>query len=491
MTDAREDVERLSARVLAPLPDHDSGDAGDDPKHGIRFAALKEEVQKLSGNDYERVSELAAERLAHEGKDLRVLGYLCLAELHQRGLAGLREGLGAVHAAVNQYWETIHPQRLQGRVSALEWLAHDRMVAFLDLAGDREDRNSLKGVQHALEALGEALAERLDVPPSFRPLRDWTEARLATSRAAENRQRAAQKEKHDEAAKPASERDLNRQLKSALDYLRKEGEWRRMVGLARAWKWSGLDALAAEAGVTQIQPPRPQALDAVRAKLDQGAWDDAFIACENAFLEPGGHLAMCIQAWADQAAMEMGRPDIARAIRAATADLLTRVPDLPQLRFADEQPMVPPDIAKWLAGVRGVDASEANEPDLVQRLGDARTAVRAEGLGAAMRLLDVVACRNDRERALLTLGRAKVCIDAGRSDLALPLLDELDTDMERRGITRWDPEFALEVWRTMQLALRHPPKGGAALGRDEIRQRMAALKARVALTDVEAAAGFQ
>ncbi|SEP03123.1 TssA family type VI secretion system protein [Aquisalimonas asiatica] len=491
MTEARDETDTLQARVLAPLPDHDPGAAGDDPKHGVRFAGLKEEVQKLSGNDFERVSELATEVLTQEGKDLRVLGYLCLAELHQRGLAGLRDSLDTVRAAVNQYWESIHPQRLQGRVSALEWLANDRMVAFLDLAGDRDDKDTLEGVQHALDALGEALAERLDAPPSFRPLRDWLEARLATSRAAENRQRAAQKEKQDEAAKPASERDLSRQLRSALDYLRKEGEWRRMVGLARAWKWAGLDTLAAEGGVTQIQSPRPQALDAIRVKLDEGAWDDAFIACENAFLEPGGHLAMGIQAWADQAAVEMGRPDIARAIRAATADLLSRLPDLPQLRFADEQPMVPPDIAKWLAGVRGGDTSDGDEPDLAQRLGHARTAVRTEGLGAAMRLLDAVACRSDRERAALALGRAKVCVDAGRSDLALPLLDELDRDMEQRGIARWDPEFALDVWRTMQLALRHPPKGGAAMGREEIRQRMAALKARVALTDVEAAAGFQ
>lgn len=491
MTDASDDLHSLAARVLAPLPDHDPGSAGDDPKHGVRFASLKDEIQKLSGNDYQRVSELAVELLTHEGKDLRVLGYLCLAELHERGLSGLHAGLEAMHAAVAEYWETIHPRRLQGRVSALEWLVNDRMIAFLDLAGDRDDSESLEGVRQALDVLAVALAERLDVPPSFRPLRDWVEGRQAASRAAENRQRATQKEKQEEAAKPASERDFNRQLRSALDYLRKEGEWCRMVAIARAWKWSGVDALASEGGVTRVQAPRPQALDAIRRKLDEGAWDDAFLACENAFLEPGGHLAISIQAWADQAAVEMGRTDIAHTIRSATAELLVRLPDLPQLRFADEQPMAPPDIAKWLAGVRHGDNDGSDEPDFAQRLGDARTAVRTEGVGAAMRLLDAVPCRSDRERAALTLGRAKVCVDAGRSDLALPLLDELDADLEQRGLTRWDPGFALDVWRTMQLALRNPPKGGAAMGREEIRQRMAALKARVALTDVEAAAGFQ
>ncbi len=66
---------------------------GEDPGYDDDFQRMREEVNKLSGADAERVVQLAEKLLTHTCKDLRVATYYLWARLQKDGEAGLADGL--------------------------------------------------------------------------------------------------------------------------------------------------------------------------------------------------------------------------------------------------------------------------------------------------------------------------------------------------------------------------------------------------------------
>lgn len=59
--------------------------------------------------DWAEVRTLAT-RLLGRTKDIRPAVYVTRAELAQGGLAGFRRGMDLMHALLDRYWETVHPQ---------------------------------------------------------------------------------------------------------------------------------------------------------------------------------------------------------------------------------------------------------------------------------------------------------------------------------------------------------------------------------------------
>ncbi len=59
--------------------------------------------------DWKDVRDRALD-LAKRTKDLRILLYLTVAQTRLAGMPGLRDGLKALHATVEKYWDTLHPQ---------------------------------------------------------------------------------------------------------------------------------------------------------------------------------------------------------------------------------------------------------------------------------------------------------------------------------------------------------------------------------------------
>ncbi|ABM60956.1 TssA family type VI secretion system protein [Halorhodospira halophila] len=482
----------LPGRVLAAL-DGDA-DVGADPRHGERFARLREAVQRLGGADFAQVAEDAAVLLEQEAKDLRVLGYLCLAELQERGLEGFRAALAALHGALAAFGERIHPQRDGGRRAAIEWLSERRMLALLDRAAGRDDPEQLRALEAELDRLGAELERLWSDPPGLRPLRNWVQERqtavaVATERTAPTQPGAREDDRSP--GPPRSGQELGRRLREALDFLRSEGEWLAMTALARAWRWGRLGPLSADDGRLRIEPPRQVALTAIRRHVDEGAWEAAYLAAESAFLEPGGHLQLEIQAVAERSATAMGRDDIAAYIRAAAAELLQRHPALPDLRFSDGSPLVPPGQVAWVADRVGTgdESPWREEGETPVQLGEALALMRSEGLAAALRQIDATPQRSGRERCAQELVRARLCLDAGYPELARARLELLAAEIERRGLDEWDPESTLAVWRELALALQASERDGQ-LDREQVARRLLALRHRVARADLEAAIAF-
>lgn len=83
-------------------------------------------VTELKAADWPAAAALCESLLKGRTKDLRLAGWLLEAWTHQRGLAGLADGLGAVDQLCTRFWADIHPLPDDGdqelRIGNLAWV---------------------------------------------------------------------------------------------------------------------------------------------------------------------------------------------------------------------------------------------------------------------------------------------------------------------------------------------------------------------------------
>lgn len=443
-TDSWEHPWGLPERVLSPVhyvtgSSHDT-DQPEDPKYGARFARLSDEIHKLGNTDYELISRLSVELLEKEGKDLRALGFLCLSELHERGLVGFTASIIAIRGCIAEFADNLFPRREQGRRSAVEWLTSSRMLAFVKRACAYSSLSELENGIAELAGLESDLDSLLAEPPSLRSLHECMTQYLPTAKAHlmdgspeqdntsakeqslparvsgfsdyfdnVNCAESAQVYSNTSSSVPISgkaklgpvncESDMARYLRGVIDYLRGEGDYLRMVALSRGWKWAGIHFLTVqEENRLAIEAPRKQAIRAIQSNIQEKCWNEVLQACERAFLEPGGHLFLDIQVWAQSAALNLGMDHLAQRIRMEIHDLLARIPELPNLCFVDGQPLLSPQYIEWIKTCNqpelNIDSKtyavevDASNKSFVEYITDLRRAlsISAEKNGGSVRL---------------------------------------------------------------------------------------------------------
>ena len=499
-------VDSGAVSSLMPLVETPCGSqyCGEDPRYSDEFAEIKQEIEKLSGTDFGRVRELAASILRGQAKDLRVLGYLALAETYENGLSGLLEATAAYHYLLERHWDDCHPRREAARKASLEWLNNPRFQSFLEHTGD-VSLTVLETVAGNLAAINDTARNQLgDDAPQWTHCRAWLDKQLRehqeqARQARESAQRARQAEASAEAGAAVGdigcERDLLNATREIIAFLRQQGDWSRMAAYARALRWGALTCPPAEDGRTRIPAPRQAALAAVEQALAAKAWQDAWLACEAAFMEPGAQFCMQIQQWAAQSAEGMGRRDLAELIRAETGGLMKRVPEVTRLSFENGEPFVSGSCEAWLEEIAAADSVPEVGPGEVDETWtavreEARAAAKDDGLAAGLRAVDGYPARSGREHMRAQVFKAQLCMEQGRAELALPALEAAAERIEQLGLAEWEPDFALQVWRPLHRALAAGSKASGGLPADEVKRRLEALKAKMCRADLTAAAGL-
>lgn len=488
------------AECLVPCGDEA---AGRDPRHGEQFALLKCEIEKLDGNDYERVRQLACGILNSEGKDLRVCAYLALAALRQSGLDGFAEACRVYAGIVSRYREACHPRRAGARRAAVQWLNSPRFLLYLERAADRDDPARLEAANEALDALARGLRALLgeELEPAEKA-RSWIARRLSEVRA-EQQEKAAAEEAERTAppvlplpaamAAPASDADLVRSTRGIVHFLRDSGDWLGMVAYARALRWSSLEAPPHADGRTRVSPLRPGAVTEIEAARARGDWKAVFLACEAAFLEPGGQFYLPLQQFTVEASAKLGRVGLEQRLRHELGGLLHRHPSLPELRFDDDQPFAPPACAAWLLSIEraqhqplpavevgGRDASWAAVRD------DSVRVARDGDLNEAIKRVDVYPAKTGRTQALVLLHKARLCLDCGYPRIALPLLESLHRTLVEMNIGRWEPALLMDALFALRSAVKALGGTGSA-GREESATRIADIERQMCALDVGSA----
>jgi hypothetical protein len=225
--------------------------------------------------------------------------------------------------------------------------------------------------------------------------------------------------------------------------------------LLRALRWQSL--APADVGAEVPSPAllhAPPTAERARLKglLLEQRHEELLDGVEEMLGATGGGAWLDAQRWAIDAAQALGDDfaPVVQVMRTALRQLLTTFPSLPQAMLLDETPVANAETLGWLerAGLlRG--ASRAPESSALEgmpftphrpMLDRARAEMAGGRLdrGVALLMADVVRERNERARFLRRLELVTVLVDAGRADIAMPIVEQLLEQLERHKLDAWE-----------------------------------------------------
>jgi len=467
----------------------DAAPGGESVRYETEFEQLTAEIEKLTSVEqtpvkWRIVVELASGLLKDKGKDLLVASYLGAGLFDQRGYAGLAAAIDAINGLVDNFWEGCFPElrRLRARVNALEWLSA-RLEKVLETRGDPSpnDREDLQLCIAGLKKLAADENNRFgDNAPSVGPARRALQAKLDTIPEPEPEPEPTPEPAADaapaaaapaEAAAPAAppppppppppepepadnpdtvREALGKYRKQQIEYatILREANDTDPQGylLLREAVWNNAVLADLQGGSTGSA----EFLAELDKDLEGGEYDRVL---ENAEKQLVDHpLWLDLQLRTDQALEGLGRryARVRNAIVGSLRFLLHRAPDLATQKNGKGEAFVSDAAHVWLKNEVLSDENAAEGNTNSAQVGkEARKLVARDKLGDAMRLMtqhiDMTASR--RGRFLLRLDLAQLCIEAGRMELAVPQLEQLEQQVTQFSLEEWEPDLATSVVR--------------------------------------------
>lgn len=176
-----DDFETLKRRCLAPISEE--APYGDDPRQSEEFKTVRSIVGRYGDPLTKEIAadpeepkqwELAIENcaliLSSQGKDLRVLCWLCGALVSIRGIRGMQTGLEILRRFLEGDMEALHPVGVRPKVNAFSWLGeflefalekYNKYLTDNADALDSDDAAALKGMKEELDLFYAAANEKL------------------------------------------------------------------------------------------------------------------------------------------------------------------------------------------------------------------------------------------------------------------------------------------------------------------------------------------
>jgi type VI secretion system protein VasJ len=504
---------RSQAERWEPLlqPISDAAPVGKDPGYDDDFQRMREEVNKLSAADAERVVQLAEKLLVQTCKDLRVATYYLWARLQMDGEAGLADGLTLLAALVERYAADVLPARANSRKMALEWLASSKVLDSLSLYPEVV-RSEAERTVAALAWLERGLeAWPQDQRPALGALYGALSTRLNQSGGVDALvpQHSASHDPNAHGAlssSPAikSGRDLLDSGRSLAGYLREQPQgWLAAHRLMKSLRWDSLHQSPPEDanGNTRLAPPRSEYRAQLKRLYLQQSWTELLDLVERVYAEGVNHFWLDLQWYLYQALSKQPVPldGWADIVKRDLGMFLERLPGLELLKWSDGSPFADETTRDWITQHVSGNRPQQWLPAPKAALATADTEILAledealaqadsDGVEAALTwLAQRPGVHSGRQRWLLRLLMARVVEQYGKSDLAVHLLGELDTTAQQHVLQTWEPELNFEVKARLLKLLRLKAQRNDADKPALARRTEALLAALVAIDPVRAA----
>lgn len=455
---------------LRPLTDGDG--VGEDPAYDDDFQMMREEINKLSGTDSEKLCQLAEKILCNTARDLRVVTWYIFARLQREGEVGLSEGLQLLTAMLMRHGEQCHPRRPNARKSALEWLNSTKMQDTLSLWPDANrdqtsqmaavlslldtqlgswpegDRPSLDGLSRALE-LRLAGSGGLDgLTPQNAGIQDSAPVSNVRSSAPD--------------IVVKSEGEFYSQAKVLSRWLAdQQNGWLASHRLMKAVRWDTVGQIPAldASGRTRLSPPKPDYRAQLKRLYLQQSWTELVEQASTMFSEGGNRFWLDLQWYLWQGLTRAGQPwdGWADYILSDLKLLLARLHGIEQLSWSDGTPFADEVTLTWIAEKVNDDMPGfGNEPaavagggqtdDILALEAEAMVKGDSDGPEAALGWLQSrPGMDSPRSRWLLRLLMARVAEQFGRNEMALHLLGELTISAPQLTLNDWEPALLFEV----------------------------------------------
>jgi type VI secretion system protein VasJ len=485
--------------------------AGEDPGYDDDFQRMREEVNKLSGADAERVVQLAEKLLIHTCKDLRVATYYLWARLQKDGEAGLADGLTLLAALVERYAAQVLPVRPNSRRMALEWLASSKVLDSLSLYPEVV-RSEAERTVAALAWLARGLeAWPQDQRPGLGALYGALSARLTQSGGVDALvpQHSASHEPNGQTSAPSataikSGRDLLDSGRALASYLREQPQgWLAAHRLMKSLRWDTVHQAPPQQanGNTRLVPPRGDYRAQLKRLHLQQSGSELLDLVERVYAEGVNHFWLDLQWYLYQALSKQPPPQDAWAdiVKRDLGMFLERLPGLEELHWNDGTPFADQTTREWIT--QHVSGNRPQQwlpaPKAVPTTGDAEilslesealVQADSEGVETALAwLAERPGVQTGRQRWLLRLLMARVAEQYGKSDLAMHLLGELEVMAQHHALGQWEPELNFEVKARLLKLLRLKAQRNDADKTTLARRIETLLAALVAIDPVRAA----
>lgn len=471
----------LVEALLEPISD--DAPCGTEVRYDDDFMALKNQINLIGSvtgeADYDEIVELGEKILKDKSKDLTTVTYLALGLTRTKGLAGMAEGIVATHALVERFWEDVHPSKPVRRRNALQFLA-DHLKEWIQHHSGKPteaDREPLEVAQNTLQELQSFTMEALeDKAPALsglaselkRLIRKLPDPEPEPDAEGEGEASPGDGEGRAPAARAAvpgeidSASDAGSVVLKAARFLREEKLANAIpYRLVRTVRWGMLvNVPPSENGTTRIEPPLEQRRTYLKGLLEKGDYQTLVEEAEASFQQNPFHFWLDLQRFTVASLDALGKPyeDARDAVLQEAAFLMHRLPGLASLTFSDGTPFADPLTVDWLenevaaagggGGAAGGRGASEQQDALEEQYQAARKMLGGGDLsGALEELQNGAASDGSKEQAFRRrLYAAELCLKGDRSEVARPLLERLDDDVERHALAEWNPRLALTVW---------------------------------------------
>jgi type VI secretion system protein VasJ len=486
----------------------------------VASEVAKSDVPSGGAIDWKRVADASGELLRTRSKDLVLGSYLAHALHVTKGIDGLTTGVTFLAEMLDGFWDTLHPEakRLRGRANALQWFLEKTAqtlpvnegaavklpeIDALEAATSRlaqivRDRfaDSAPAVSPVLERIAqmrisaaEAHPEEAPVPAPPPPVPAAAPGPPATSSAAVAAPGPSAAAPAPVVAAPAPGAELSAAA-DATDFLRGLGDalisasgvLRRADSsdpatyrVLRVGLWLHLtSAPAATSGATRV-PAVPAPRRAQLALLAENRkWAALLEETESSASEFRFALDLHRLSWQALSGLGASHHRARQALAAEVRVLLSRMPELSGLAFADGSPFADAQTKAWLASeIAGNEAAAgpqgpapAGDDGSAERLAEAKKLFSASRIKDALALLQegVAGARAGRERFLSRLALARLAAGAGLTAVAKATYQELVREATAHALERWEPALVAECLKGLissARALSNDPRGTA------------------------------
>ncbi len=514
---------------LGNTPISEDNPTGSDCRYEDTFEILQAEIDKLSSPtaegkvDWSKIVETSAGILKTQSKDLTVASYLAVGLVHNHKVEGLDQGIQILKDLVETYWDNLYPpkKRMRGREGAFTWWLEKTEETFQQIKPKPIPAELAERMQGNLAALDAQLVEKMPDPPLLRPVQRQIEAIPVEKAPAAKEEAAAEPvaaapkapaaaavapKPQADAEEPSSiesDKDALKSIDVALKRIRESSLFLLQRDLSnplayryrRMASWSGLSALPPNSeGATQIPPPPPQMVSELTALQDEDNWPALIQNCEQKLSQ--------FRFWFDlnhmvaQGLKKLGN-DHHKALDEVcreTAYFLQRLPGLDNLAFADGMPFADPQTRKWLKTIgfgeggvptaAGAGTESGQDAHFDAKVQKALAMARKKRLTAAVSLLqdEMQQTPSHQYKMRWRLAIVQVLLAVKKSQLALPHIEQVLSDIDAFNLEAWDPPMALEgltaVWKGFdaQTANEYKARGVELLNRIATRYPAEALR---------------
>jgi type VI secretion system protein ImpA len=337
------------------------------------------------------------------------------------------------------------------------------------------------GTLESLALLGEACDAKFgDVSPGFGTLRTALEEVRQTVHSLLQRKREKEETPVEAEVQPAAARgaapvhrgalsaepvdraDAVARVVAAAKFLRREDPYSPAPYLLlRGLRWGELRAAGERIGETLLAPPPTEIRQKLKSLALDSNWSEALDTAETAMGMECGRGWLDLQRYAGRACLELGGyyDPIRSAIISGLRALLADYPQLPDLTMMDDTPTANSETRAWIQEQVAAAPAAAAEPapaewsisaepaaqagvaqppdpfDLAMQA--ARSGRAQDGIELLMRELGQE--RSGRGRFHRKMQLSQLCVSTGHENIALPILQELAAEIERRKLEDWEP----------------------------------------------------